>query len=275
VAIVDLPGSPRATRNGVDLDDPRLDTAAADLEFDDPEDIDDTDVDTSPLMLQIAYVAALLIVFVIGVASFTLSFHSLSDIGARARYPRQLTPLLPVLIDGTIVLATLAILALRRHKHLHREKLRFFWWMLIVSAVVSTGSNGLDLFLPEGQPLPPWLAAIYGGLAPLSLLADAEGASLLASVRPSSLRPQPRQAAAVRRRMEEKRRIYWAQIAQIMLDENPNSKVITERPVEVLANVLYRHHEKQESGRKISEATGVHHQSLKKILAAGDAAQRA
>lgn len=275
MAIVDLPGSPRTTRNGADLDATRLDTESIDLELDTSDDIEDADDDVSPHMLRIAYAAALSIVFVIGVASFTLSFHSLSEMAARARYPRQLTLLLPVIIDGTIVQATLSILALRRHKHLHRDKLRFFWWMLIVSAVVSTGSNGLDLFLPQGQPLPPWLAAIYGGLAPLSLLADAEGASLLASVRPSSLRPQPRQAAAVRRRIEDKRRHYWAQIAQIMLDENPNSKVIAERPVEVLANVLYLHHEKQESGRQIGKATGVHHEALKKILAAGDAAQRA
>jgi hypothetical protein len=275
VAIVDLPGSPRATRNGTDLDYPRIDTGANDLEFDDFDDIEDTDIDTSPLMLQIAYGAALLIVFVIGAASMILSFHSQTDMGVRARYPHRLAPLLPVIIDGTIVLSTLAILALRRQKHLHRDKLRYFWWTLGVSAFVSMGTNGLELFLPTGQPLPPWLAAAYGVLPPLSLLADTHGAALLASVRPSTLRPQSRQMAAVRRRMEQNRRLYWAQIAQIMLDENPNSKVITERPVEVLADVLYRHHENQESGRKISAATGVHHQTLKKILAAADTAQRA
>lgn len=276
MAIVDLPGSPHATRNGTDLDYPRIGAGTNDLdEFDDFEDIEGTDVDTSPLMLQIAYGAALLIVFVIGAASFILSFYSQTDMGVRARYPHRLAPLLPVIIDGTIVLSTLAILALRRQKHLHRDKLRYFWWTLGVSALVSMSSNGLELFLPKGQPLPPWLAAIYGVLPPLSLLADTHGAALLASVRPSTLRPPSRQMAVVRRRVEQNRRLYWAQIAQVMLDENPHSKVIVERPVEVLADVLYRHHENHESGRKIGGATGVHHQTLKKILAAGDAAQRA
>ena len=61
--------------------------------------------------VRVTRAAAMLITMVIAVASFVLSFSSLWNLAARSAWPTRLAWLWPVIVDGTIVLATMAIVA--------------------------------------------------------------------------------------------------------------------------------------------------------------------
>ena len=69
--------------------------------------------------------------------------------------------------DGTIVLATMAIVALAEYPEQRRNR-RFFWVMLGSAALVSVSGNASHALLPRDAPLNPWLAAAIATVAPLS-----------------------------------------------------------------------------------------------------------
>ncbi|WP_139803446.1 DUF2637 domain-containing protein [Mycobacterium avium] len=134
-------------------------------------------------MLQLARVVAVLITAVVGIASFVLSFASLSDLAERSGYPHELAPLWPLIVDLTIVLATAAVVVLGPSGAKQRKDRRFFWQVLAVAALVSISCNGLHGFLPKNAALSPWLAAAIATVAPVSLLATAHGAAILSRVK--------------------------------------------------------------------------------------------
>jgi hypothetical protein len=68
----------------------------------------------------------------IGIASFVLSFATLVDLAHRAGYPAALAWLWPLAIDGTIVQATVAIVALAGYPTQSRHR-KFFWSVLAVA----------------------------------------------------------------------------------------------------------------------------------------------
>jgi uncharacterized membrane protein YidH (DUF202 family) len=131
--------------------------------------------------LAITRVAAVLITIGIGAASFVLSFAALRDLAARAGIPGQLAWLWPMIVDGTILQATMAVVALAGHRDQERSR-RYFWIVLSSSAAVSVGANALHAVIPGTQPLSPWLAAAIAVVAPVSLLATTHGLSLLIRV---------------------------------------------------------------------------------------------
>lgn len=126
-------------------------------------------------------VAAVLITVGIGVASFVLSFAALRDLAARAGISERLAWLWPLIVDGTILQATMAVVALAGHRDQHRSR-RYFWIVLSSSAAVSVGANALHALIPASVPLSPWLAAAIAVVAPVSLLASTHGLSLLIRV---------------------------------------------------------------------------------------------
>src|SRR5436305_14500107 len=67
--------------------------------------------------VRVTRAAAVLITVVIAAASFVLSFSSLWNLAARSAWPTWLAWQWPVIVDGTIVLATMAIVALASHRH--------------------------------------------------------------------------------------------------------------------------------------------------------------
>ncbi len=131
--------------------------------------------------LAVTRVAAVLITVGIGAASFVLSFAALRDLAARAGIPRQLAWLWPMIVDGTILQATMAVVALAGHGDQERSR-RYFWIVLSSSAAVSVGANALHAVIPGSSPLSPWLAAAIAVVAPVSLLATTHGLSLLIRV---------------------------------------------------------------------------------------------
>jgi uncharacterized membrane protein YidH (DUF202 family) len=131
--------------------------------------------------LALTRVAAVLITVGIGAASFVLSFAALRDLAARAGIPEQLAWLWPMIVDGTILQATMAVVALAGHREQERSR-RYFWIVLTSSASVSVGANAMHAVISGSAPLSPWLAAAIAVVAPVSLLASTHGLSLLIRV---------------------------------------------------------------------------------------------
>ncbi|WP_319448286.1 MULTISPECIES: DUF2637 domain-containing protein [unclassified Mycobacterium] len=125
--------------------------------------------------------AAVLITVGIGAASFVLSFAALRDLAARAGISERLAWLWPLIVDGTILQATMAVVALAGRRDQDRSR-RYFWIVLASSAAVSVGANALHAVIPGSAPLSPWLAAGIAVVAPVSLLASTHGLSLLIRV---------------------------------------------------------------------------------------------
>lgn len=136
---------------------------------------------TGARSLALTRFAAVLITVGIGAASFVLSFAALRDLAARAGIPGQLAWLWPMIVDGTILQATMAVVALAGHGNQERSR-RYFWIVLSSSAAVSVGANALHAVIPGSVPLSPWLAAAIAVVAPVSLLAATHGLSLLIRV---------------------------------------------------------------------------------------------
>lgn len=131
--------------------------------------------------LALTRVAAVLITVGIGAASFVLSFAALRDLAGRAGIPGQLAWLWPMIVDGTILQATMAVVALAGHRDQQRSR-RYFWIVLSSSAAVSVGGNAMHAVIPGSTPLSPWLAGAIAVVAPVSLLASTHGLSLLIRV---------------------------------------------------------------------------------------------
>jgi len=140
--------------------------------------------------LAVTRAAAVVITVGIGAASFVLSFAALHNLAARASVPAQLAWLWPLIVDGTILQATMAVVALAGYREQDRSR-RYFWIVLSSAAAVSLGANALHAVVPASAPLSPWLAAAIAIVAPVGLLATTHGLSLLIRV--------PRSTGALRR----------------------------------------------------------------------------
>ena len=143
--------------------------------------------------LAVTRAAAVAITVGIGAASFVLSFAALHDLAARAGIPVQLAWLWPLIVDGTILQATMAVVALAGYREQDHSR-RYFWVVLSSAAAVSLVANALHAVVAASAPLSPWLAAAIAVVAPIGLLATTHGLSLLIRV--------PGPIEAVRRRGE-------------------------------------------------------------------------
>ncbi len=117
--------------------------------------------------------SAAVIIVAVGVAAFRLSFTTLADLAVLARVPARDAWLFPLIVDGTILLATFGVLVSPG-----RSERRFFLAVLVIGAAVSVAGNSLHA-VASGHPLPGWAAAIVAAVAPISLLADTHGLALL------------------------------------------------------------------------------------------------
>ncbi|MFQ6331338.1 DUF2637 domain-containing protein, partial [Nocardia sp. CWNU-33] len=122
--------------------------------------------------------SAVLVVVVIGVAAFVLSFAALEDLAKKAHTPEGLAWLFPVIVDGTIIQATIAVLALA-----DTDGRKWFECVLVAGAAVSIGGN-IAHALVSGHGVG---AAVLAVIAPAALLIDTHGlAVLLRTRRPAS-----------------------------------------------------------------------------------------
>lgn len=118
--------------------------------------------------------SAAVIILAVGAAAFRLSFTTLQDLAVLARVPKSDAWLFPLIVDGTILLATFGVLV----SPSKTSEQRFFLAVLGIGAAVSVAGNSIHA-MASGHPLPGWAAAIVAAVAPISLLADTHGLALL------------------------------------------------------------------------------------------------
>ncbi|MBS9535931.1 DUF2637 domain-containing protein [Mycobacterium sp. M1] len=112
---------------------------------------------------------AVAITFGVGAASFALSFAALRDLATRGHVPAQQAWLWPLMVDGTIMLATLGVVVMAGDPRCARDR-GFFWGVLAGGALVSIACNALHATLPLDEPLNVWLRGFLAGVAPTALV---------------------------------------------------------------------------------------------------------
>lgn len=111
--------------------------------------------------------------------SFVLSFAALTDLAERSgvAYPE----VWPLIVDGLIIVATVAAVALRTSL--------YAWLLLASGALISIAGNVVHAILPDG-PVAPEIAAAVAGVPPVALLAVTHLTVILAR-HSSPAEPQP------------------------------------------------------------------------------------
>lgn len=118
----------------------------------------------------------------LAVGGFVLSFAALRDLAVRVGMPADLAWLWPLLIDGMIVEATLAVVALAQRGS---RAVWYAWFLLAVGAVVSVGSNGVHAMLTGHG----WAGAAAASVPPVVLLATTHLTVLLMAAPESPAAP--------------------------------------------------------------------------------------
>lgn len=94
----------------------------------------------------------------IGVGAFWLSFMALADLAARSGIAPGQAWIWPLLMDGLIVVSTIAVVALDG-----RRGAWYPWALLICGALVSVAANALHSVVAADASVPAVLAATVGG----------------------------------------------------------------------------------------------------------------
>jgi hypothetical protein len=104
-------------------------------------------------------------VFIAGFA-FWLSFTALTHLAVRAGIAEGQAWAWPLIVDGVIVVATVAVVALAG-----RRGTGYAWGLLVCGAVVSVTANAIQAMLSNAADMPGWLAASVAAVPPVVLLA--------------------------------------------------------------------------------------------------------
>ncbi|MGO2996133.1 DUF2637 domain-containing protein [Brachybacterium alimentarium] len=103
----------------------------------------------------------------IGAGAFWLSFTALADLAMRSGIAAGQAWIWPLLVDGLIVVATVAVVALDGHRTAW-----YPWALLIAGALVSVTANAAHAFVTAEATVPGVLAATVAAVPPLVLLAS-------------------------------------------------------------------------------------------------------
>jgi hypothetical protein len=106
---------------------------------------------------------------IIDVCSFWLSATTLTDLAVRAGTDPRQAWMWPVIVDGMIVVATVAVVALARHG---ARATVYPWALLAAGAGVSVAANCLHAVVAAEPDLPVALAVSVAAVPPLMLLAS-------------------------------------------------------------------------------------------------------
>jgi hypothetical protein len=212
--------------------------------------------------VRVTRIAAVLITVIIAIASFVLSFSSLWNLAARSAWPTQLAWLWPVIVDGTIVLATMAIVTLAGYRD-QRGSRRYFWAVLCTAAVVSVTGNVVHALIPGTAPLVPWLSALIACVPPIALLATTHTLAILWRLHPANpadpaAQMQERALAVAVSRVQK-----WDAVAAAIHERGQ----LTSHPTSTISQVLrYLHdHNPPMSQRAIGAQVDLHHDTIGKI----------
>ena len=128
----------------------------------------------------------------IGLGAFWLSFMALADLAARSGIVPEQAWIWPLLVDGLIVVSTIAVVALDG-----RPGAWYPWALLICGALVSVAANSLHAIVAADASVPGLLAATVAAVPPLVLLASTHLTVVLtrSTTRPLSTAHAPQEAA--------------------------------------------------------------------------------
>ncbi|SJM53313.1 Phage excisionase  len=102
----------------------------------------------------------------IAAGAFWLSFTALADLAARSGVGAAQAWAWPLIVDGIIVVATVAVVALAGHRSAW-----YPWALLAAGAVVSVTANAIHAVVAADADVPGVLAASVAAVPPLVLLA--------------------------------------------------------------------------------------------------------
>src|SRR5699024_591575 len=122
-----------------------------------------------------------------------LSFTALADLAARSGIPVGQAWIWPLLVDGLIVVATVAVVALDGHRTAW-----YPWSLLIARALVSVTANAAHALIAAVVSVPGLLAATVASVPPLVLLASTHlTVILIRSTKPNIAQTPPTEASPV------------------------------------------------------------------------------
>ncbi|WP_251153770.1 DUF2637 domain-containing protein [Cellulosimicrobium sp. Marseille-Q4280] len=122
-----------------------------------------------------ALTGALIGTAAIAAGAFWLSFYALADLAGRAGVPQQQVWVWPLIVDGVIIVATVAVFALRGHA---RALSAYPWALLIGGVVVSVAANAVHAVLTETE-VPDVVAIAVATVPPIALVASTHLSALL------------------------------------------------------------------------------------------------
>ncbi|WP_293787392.1 DUF2637 domain-containing protein, partial [uncultured Aeromicrobium sp.] len=102
----------------------------------------------------------------IAAGAFWLSFTALADLARRSGIEAGQAWAWPLIVDGIIVVATVAVVALAGHRQAW-----YPWGLLAAGAVVSVTANAIHAVVAADADVPAVLAASVAAVPPLVLLA--------------------------------------------------------------------------------------------------------
>ncbi|TXN29802.1 DUF2637 domain-containing protein [Lacisediminihabitans profunda] len=104
----------------------------------------------------------------IAAGAFRLSFAALADLAHRAGLDASEAWVWPLIVDGVIVVATVAVVALHQHGLVAT---RYPWLLLLAATGVSVTANATHALVTADSSVPPIVAACVAAVPPLVLLA--------------------------------------------------------------------------------------------------------
>ncbi|OZE92130.1 DUF2637 domain-containing protein [Rhodococcus sp. 15-2388-1-1a] len=115
----------------------------------------------------------------IAAGAFWLSFTALQDLAVRSGVPASQAWVWPLIVDGLVLVATVAVVALDEHRW-------YAWSLLGAGAALSLAGNGLHA--TYAGELPVAVRILVAAVPPLCLLAVTHLTVLLSKTPPSSVR---------------------------------------------------------------------------------------
>ena len=110
--------------------------------------------------------SALFILLLIAAGAFWLSFTALADLAQRSGIEAGQAWAWPLIVDGIIVVATVAVVALANQS----RPTWYPWTLLAAGAVVSVTANAIHAIIAADTDVPAVLAASVAAIPPLVLL---------------------------------------------------------------------------------------------------------
>lgn len=124
--------------------------------------------------IRLAMVTAIVGTVFVAAGAFWLSFTSLSDLARRSGFDAARAWVWPLIVDGIIVVATVAVVALARSRAAW-----YPWMLLIAGAAISVAANAIHALVAGATDVPLLLAASVSAVPPLVLLAITHLTSVL------------------------------------------------------------------------------------------------